>query len=592
MFVSGRKELSIKNNADFSCHDKAPLLTFIRRTKRKTDANEKDSQGNLKAEKQEGSASAISKIGLGTVCEGERLTAQVKEAENFEEETSRKSILCSVERRESSLQVGTASHDNSLDLQASFNNGTEDAANGGNKRLDLLGIMGTQEDERKDVEINCERISRESDGVLSGEESYEKLRYPLCETHHETVTSKTLLESIPPQPENRGFPSTASVSSRSVQGADQAREFLLPWRAYDSNPPFFRRRQMLNDILTSSRIFNRRQVYPLTNGRGHPAAWSEEELDSLWIGMRRHGRGNWTAMLRDPKLKFFDWKTPEDLAERWEVEQSRFLNSPLTQPMGLPEEADRYSNFMVSDPTATAYNALGTHPSSEFRTLRTENGLPLPLGDIYFRKEARAVSRDQSRAADLTTVYPLVTNGSLATASCMYRGNRRYSFSLAAGTQQERLGKPHKDRSSWAPTPLAQNPIDKVSGGSRRQGSSPSTNSSVPHWLREVLSTPPLPSEPALSSDDRLAASLLPCSGEKVDMQRGILKRTTGGAPPPPSTCEPSLEPKLNPPSLRGHMFLDLNQSLLEPMRPEKLVIIDSEASSEETISDDQGSRH
>lgn len=75
--------MSIKNKADVSCHDKAPLLTFVRRTKRKTDPNEKDSQGNLKAEMQEGSASVRSKIGPGTVCEGERLTAQVKEVSVF-----------------------------------------------------------------------------------------------------------------------------------------------------------------------------------------------------------------------------------------------------------------------------------------------------------------------------------------------------------------------------------------------------------------------------------------------------------------------------------------------------------------------------
>ena len=49
--------------------------------------------------------------------------------------------------------------------------------------------------------------------------------------------------------------------------------------------------------------------------------WSEDELDSLWIGVRRHGRGNWDAMLRDPKLKFSKYKTSEDLSVRWEEEQ-------------------------------------------------------------------------------------------------------------------------------------------------------------------------------------------------------------------------------------------------------------------------------
>ncbi|KAJ7942565.1 Protein CHROMATIN REMODELING 4 [Quillaja saponaria] len=53
--------------------------------------------------------------------------------------------------------------------------------------------------------------------------------------------------------------------------------------------------------------------------------WSEDELDALWIGVRRHGRGNWDAMLRDPKLKFSKYKTSEDLSVRWEEEQLKLL---------------------------------------------------------------------------------------------------------------------------------------------------------------------------------------------------------------------------------------------------------------------------
>lgn len=59
--------------------------------------------------------------------------------------------------------------------------------------------------------------------------------------------------------------------------------------------------------------------------------WSEDELDSLWIGVRRYGRGNWDAMLRDPRLKFSKYKTPNDLAARWEAEQQKIVDaSPAT----------------------------------------------------------------------------------------------------------------------------------------------------------------------------------------------------------------------------------------------------------------------
>lgn len=56
--------------------------------------------------------------------------------------------------------------------------------------------------------------------------------------------------------------------------------------------------------------------------------WSEDELDFLWIGVRRHGRGNWDTMLRDLRLKFSKYKTSEDLAARWEEEQLRVLDGP------------------------------------------------------------------------------------------------------------------------------------------------------------------------------------------------------------------------------------------------------------------------
>ncbi|XP_059287252.1 protein CHROMATIN REMODELING 4 isoform X1 [Lycium ferocissimum] len=60
--------------------------------------------------------------------------------------------------------------------------------------------------------------------------------------------------------------------------------------------------------------------------------WCEDELDCLWIGVRRHGRGNWDAMLRDPRLKFSKYKTPEDLSIRWEAEQLKILDGPAPKP--------------------------------------------------------------------------------------------------------------------------------------------------------------------------------------------------------------------------------------------------------------------
>ncbi|SPT17616.1 unnamed protein product [Triticum aestivum] len=63
--------------------------------------------------------------------------------------------------------------------------------------------------------------------------------------------------------------------------------------------------------------------------RSKPDYWSEDELDALWIGVRRHGRGNWDAMLRDPKLKFLNHRTSEQLALRWILEEQKIMEEPM-----------------------------------------------------------------------------------------------------------------------------------------------------------------------------------------------------------------------------------------------------------------------
>ncbi|KAJ8545179.1 hypothetical protein K7X08_017762 [Anisodus acutangulus] len=79
--------------------------------------------------------------------------------------------------------------------------------------------------------------------------------------------------------------------------------------------------------------------------------WCEDELDCLWIGVRRHGRGNWDAMLRDPRLKFSKYKTPEDLSIRWEAEQLKILDGPAPKP-SKPTKAEKSVLFSgISDGT-------------------------------------------------------------------------------------------------------------------------------------------------------------------------------------------------------------------------------------------------
>ncbi|CAH1430107.1 unnamed protein product [Lactuca virosa] len=77
-----------------------------------------------------------------------------------------------------------------------------------------------------------------------------------------------------------------------------------------------RHKMMLDNIISKARIIS---------GKKENFTWSEDELDFLWIGVRRHGIGNWDSMLRDPRLHFAYSRSPRELAERWEEEHSKLL---------------------------------------------------------------------------------------------------------------------------------------------------------------------------------------------------------------------------------------------------------------------------
>eukprot|EP00850_Spirogloea_muscicola_P009873 SM000056S17991 [mRNA] locus=s56:546261:559125:- [translate_table: standard] len=58
---------------------------------------------------------------------------------------------------------------------------------------------------------------------------------------------------------------------------------------------------------------------------GGNSAWGEEELDILWVAVRRHGKGNWSAMLRDASLPFAVGRKAEGLANRWKIEERKLF---------------------------------------------------------------------------------------------------------------------------------------------------------------------------------------------------------------------------------------------------------------------------
>ena len=117
----------------------------------------------------------------------------------------------------------------------------------------------------------------------------------------------------------------------------------------------------------------------------HSAPWSEEELDFLWIGVRRYGVHNWNAMLRDTRLRFSNSRMPEDLAKQWDKEQKKLLSSALgpAPPLHIAEGyLGRASCSGCS--------------KSPFVGAQTE----LSLGDVYLRN-ARASERDRHHLSSL-----------------------------------------------------------------------------------------------------------------------------------------------------------------------------------------------
>ncbi|KAK6240336.1 hypothetical protein SCA6_005725 [Theobroma cacao] len=113
--------------------------------------------------------------------------------------------------------------------------------------------------------------------------------------------------------------------------------------------------------------------------------WSEDELDFLWIGVRRHGRGNWEAMLRDPRLKFSKYKTSEELANRWEEEQLKILDGPAfpVPKFTKPTKTTKSSSLFPSIPDGMMTRALqGSRfvAPSKFQSHLTD--MKLGFGDL------------------------------------------------------------------------------------------------------------------------------------------------------------------------------------------------------------------
>lgn len=82
-----------------------------------------------------------------------------------------------------------------------------------------------------------------------------------------------------------------------------------------------------------------------TNSDRMVEVWFEEELDALWVGVRRHGQCNWEAMINDPNLYFSKYKNVEALSERWRAERLKYINNIHLNQVRLidPQHSSKYN---------------------------------------------------------------------------------------------------------------------------------------------------------------------------------------------------------------------------------------------------------
>ncbi|XP_024030153.1 protein CHROMATIN REMODELING 4 isoform X2 [Morus notabilis] len=282
--------------------------------------------------------------------------------------------------------------------------------------------------------------------------------------------------------------------------------------------------------------------------------WSEDELDFLWIGVRRHGRGNWEAMLRDPRLKFSKYKTSDDLSARWEEEQLKILDGSVypvpkstkstksTKSSSFPGISDgmmtralQGSRFVMPPKFQThltdmklGFGDLGPNlPHFEASDRLGLQNEPLPPVPTWFHDKYRAnISGDSAAgptdrpgtSSNIPVEKPFLLN-SYGT-SCLGSSGLDSSVSHdVKGKSDEQVGSKYGklpsllDKSLKLLRDSTSNlgsgeststafPPDPRRGFSHRKGEDVAGTSSskdrLPHWLREAVSAPAKRPDPEL----------------------------------------------------------------------------------------------
>uniref|UniRef100_A0A5B7C4V4 Myb-like domain-containing protein n=1 Tax=Davidia involucrata TaxID=16924 RepID=A0A5B7C4V4_DAVIN len=354
----------------------------------------------------------------------------------------------------------------------------------------------------------------------------------------------------------------------SIKSREFAQDAVLQ-SSLDQTSSLLRHKMMLDNIVTRARAL-RGNRSSFLDKFDLSTMWSEEELDFLWIGVRRHGRGNWDAMLRDPRLHFSSSRTPRDLFERWEEEQSTLLNgTPASQVKHLrpPDVFSEHNSGFLHSKTAIQ------------RDLVDET--QLSLGDVYAQPGVPKRS-----PFNLTNVQKNRTRQIQKPVR-----NPRTLYSNCNGGKYSRgmFNQLESNAVLGFESSLTNGPMTSLAA-----------KSNLPHWLREAVSIPPpMSAEPALASvvssisHTGTLGAKQPCSdsnGPPHGLRNIINSRYSGLRATDPQSSGSAhctnftMGARLGTAELSAPYQYHVN-------KPNDLIVIHSDASSEETISDDHSVR-
>lgn len=244
---------------------------------------------------------------------------------------------------------------------------------------------------------------------------------------------------------------------------------LLPSSSTNQKLLILRHKLMLDSILGQAGAVNCH------------VAWSEEELDYLWIGVRRYGRSNWEAMLKDPRLHFSPFRMARDLAERWEEEQIKLLGGACTSQ----SKTSRLHGIQAEYNCALRRRggALRRNPVDEIH---------LSLGGLYTNRKGSSIEDFQVEQLHRSNSH---TKRSPYEDYLTRRFNERLFTSPFSGVAEANDGLPHWLREARIPLPrladrtvasyhgsaqIAQ-PYVEPSGPLRRRNNHPHTHDPVMH---------------------------------------------------------------------------------------------------------------